>query len=143
MAHANGDADELTDSRWRATRRMATPNPTRRQTVRAVSTDPEPRYVLRLYVSGASIKSVAAIRNIWYICQASLPNQYTLEVIDIYQQPERAVRDQVVAAPMLVKERPLPRRQVVGTLSNTPQVMRILGLSMPDVERANGSPERG
>jgi circadian clock protein KaiB len=49
--------------------------------------------------------------------------------VDIYQQPERAVRDQVVAAPMLVKERPLPRRQVIGTLSNMQRVMRILGLS--------------
>ena len=122
---------------------MATPDTTLRQIERAVSSDSEPRYVLRLYVSGASIKSLAAIRNIWYICQASLPNRYTLEVVDIYQQPERAVRDQVVAAPMLVKERPLPRRQVIGTLSNTPKVMRILGLSMPDVERANDSPEQG
>ena len=122
---------------------MATPDRPRRQIELSVSSDSEPRYVLRLYVSGASIKSLAAIRNIWYICQASLPNRYTLEVVDIYQQPERAVRDQVVAAPMLVKERPLPRRRVVGTLSNTPQVMRILGLTTPDVERANGSRERG
>jgi circadian clock protein KaiB len=122
---------------------MATPDTTLRQIERAVSSDSEPRYVLRLYVSGASIKSLAAIRNIWYICQSSLPNRYTLEVVDIYQQPERAVRDQVVAAPMLVKERPLPRRQVIGTLSNTPKVMRILGLSTPDVDRANDSLEQG
>jgi hypothetical protein len=44
---------------------------------------------------------------------------------------------------MLVKERPLPRRQVIGTLSNMQRVMRILGLSTPDVERANSAPERG
>ena len=122
---------------------MATPDITRRHVERAASSDTEPRYVLRLYVSGASIKSLAAIRNIWYICQASLPNRYTLEVVDVYQQPERAARDQVVAAPMLIKERPLPRRRVIGTLSNTPQVMRILGLSTPDVERATCAPERG
>jgi circadian clock protein KaiB len=121
---------------------MATPHTIRRQIERTVSSHDEPRYVLRLYVSGASIKSLAAIRNIKNICERSLPSRYTLEVVDIYQQPERAVRDQVVAAPMLVKERPLPRRRVVGALSNTPQVMRILGLSMPDVERANGAPER-
>lgn len=122
---------------------MATPDPNRPQIERPVSSHSEPRYVLRLYVSGASIKSLAAIRNIRNICQANLSGRYTLEVVDIYQQPERAVRDQVVAAPMLVKERPLPRRQVIGTLSNMQRVMRILGLSTPDVERANGAPERG
>jgi circadian clock protein KaiB len=122
---------------------MATPDPNRPQIDRSVSSHSEPRYVLRLYVSGASIKSLAAIRNIRNICQANLSSRYTLEVVDIYQQPERAVRDQVVAAPMLVKERPLPRRQVIGTLSNMQRVMRILGLSTPDVERANGAPERG
>lgn len=121
---------------------MATPDTTRRQIERTVSSHAEPRYELRLYVSGASINSLAAIQNIRNICERSLPSRYTLEVVDIYQQPERAVRDQVVAAPMLVKERPLPRRRVIGALSNTPQVMRILGLSMPDVERANGAPER-
>ncbi len=122
---------------------MATPDPNRPQIERPVSSHSEPRYVLRLYVSGASIKSLAAIRNIRNICQANLSGRYTLEVVDIYQQPERAVRDQVVAAPMLVKERPLPRRQVIGTLSNMQRVMRILGLSTPDVERANSAPERG
>jgi circadian clock protein KaiB len=122
---------------------MATPYPNRPQIERPVSSHSEPRYVLRLYVSGASIKSLAAIRNIRNICQANLSGRYTLEVVDIYQQPERAVRDHVVAAPMLVKERPLPRRQVIGTLSNMQRVMRILGLSTPDVERANGAPERG
>ncbi len=122
---------------------MATPDPNRPQIERPVSSHSEPRYVLRLYVSGASIKSLAAIRNIRNICQANLSSRYTLEVVDIYQQPERAVRDHVVAAPMLVKERPLPRRQVIGTLSNMQRVMRILGLSTPDVERANSAPERG
>ena len=122
---------------------MATPDTNRPQIERAVSSHSEPRYVLRLYVSGASIKSLAAIRNIRNICQANLSGRYTLEVVDIYQQPERAVRDQVVAAPMLVKERPLPRRQVIGTLSTMQRVMRILGLSTPDVERANGALERG
>jgi len=121
---------------------MATPDTTRGQIEGAVSSHSEPRYVLRLYVSGASIKSLAAIRNTRNFCEAYLSSGYSLEVVDIFQQPERAVRDQVVAAPMLVKERPLPGRRVIGTISNPQRVMRILGLSTPDVERAPGAPER-
>lgn len=86
-------------------------------------------YVLRLYVSGASPKSLQAIRNIKDICERYLAGGYELEIVDIYQRPERAGRDQVAAAPMLVKQSPLPWRRLIGTLSNTKQVLRALGLS--------------
>jgi circadian clock protein KaiB len=54
-------------------------------------------FVLRLYVSGASPKSVEAIKNVKTICDEHLAGRYQLDVVDIYQQPDRAARDQIVA----------------------------------------------
>jgi circadian clock protein KaiB len=101
---------------------------------RALSEQADQVYVFRLYVSGASPKSLEAIRNIKSICDGNLAGKYELEVVDIYQRPDRAARDQVVAAPVLVKHLPLPLRRLIGTLSNTGQVLRALGLQREDVE---------
>jgi circadian clock protein KaiB len=100
-------------------------------------------YVLRLYVSGASAKSLEAIKNVKNICNRNLADRYELEVVDIYQQPARAARDGVVAVPMLVKQMPLPLRRLIGTLSNTRQVLESLGLMRSEVDLADGSQERG
>jgi circadian clock protein KaiB len=109
---------------------------------RALSDRTPQVYVLRLYVCGASLKSLEAIRNIKNACDQNLDGRYELEVIDIYQQPARAARDQVVAAPMLVKQLPLPLRRLIGDLSNTRQVSQSLGLVTADVERASNRQER-
>jgi circadian clock protein KaiB len=85
-------------------------------------------FVLRLYVSGASPKSLEAIKNVKAICDYHLAGRYQLDVVDIYQQPDRAARDQIVAVPMLVIQLPLPVRRLIGTLSNTAHVLQIFGL---------------
>jgi len=110
---------------------------------RALSARAAQVYVLRLYVGGASPKFLEAIRNIKSICDENLAGRHQLEVVDIYQQPERAALDQVVAAPMLVKQLPLPLRRLIGTLWNTRQVLRTLGLIRAEVERADRGQERG
>jgi circadian clock protein KaiB len=93
----------------------------------------EQPYILRLYVSGPSPKSRAAITNIRTVCEQYLPARYKLEVIDIYQQPRRALEAQVVAVPTLIKMSPLPVRRLVGDLSNTSQLLRRLGLKEDDL----------
>ncbi len=87
-------------------------------------------YVLRLYVSGASPRSTEAITRIKEICEEYLPNQYDLEVIDIYKQPELAAQDQIIAAPTLVKESPGKLRRMIGNLTNTKLILQRLGLSV-------------
>jgi circadian clock protein KaiB len=72
---------------------------------------------LRLYVAGATTRSRAAIRRVYQICEAELRDRYRLEVIDVYQQPELAIKNQIIATPTLVKERPLPTRRFVGSLA--------------------------
>ncbi len=86
------------------------------------------KFVLRLYVTGMTPRSAAAIARIKAICEEHLVGRYELEVIDIYQQPALAKGDQIIAAPTLIKKLPLPLRRLVGDLSNKDRVL--LGLDL-------------
>lgn len=95
---------------------------------------PEPasaggRYVLRLYVAGMTSRSRRAIENLRRICDGPLAGRVDLETVDIYQQPHLAELHQVVAAPTLLRLEPLPRRRLVGDLSDEARVLR--GLDLP------------
>lgn len=85
-------------------------------------------YVLRLYVSGATPKSVRAIQNIKRLCETMLKDRYDLEIIDVYQHPAQVAKDQVVAAPTLIRELPAPVRKLIGDLSSEKDVL--LGLDL-------------
>jgi circadian clock protein KaiB len=80
-------------------------------------------YVLRLYVTGQTPRSVTAIENMRRICAEHLAEHYTLEVIDIYQHPEACQEQQIIAAPTLIKVLPHPLRRIIGDLSNTDKVL--------------------
>jgi circadian clock protein KaiB len=88
------------------------------------------RYVLRLYVSGSTQLSIRAITNLKAICELHLRGRYDLIVVDLYEQMERAQSDQIVVAPTLVRESPLPVRRMIGDLSSTARVLAILGLPL-------------
>lgn len=96
--------------------------PSRRPTVR---TGP---HQLRLYVAGSSPRSLRAVQNVKRICEAELAGKYSLEVVDIYQEPRRATEDQVVAIPTLIKQAPGVIRRLIGDLSDTSVLRRGLGL---------------
>ena len=89
---------------------------------------PQKKYVFRLYVAGTTPQSVRAVENIRKICEKQLHGHYRLEVIDLYQQPEKARSEQIVAAPTLVKQLPLPVRRILGDMSKTERVLIGLGL---------------
>ena len=81
------------------------------------------KYVLRLYVSGSTLKSSRAVENIKRVCEQHLKNRYDLEVIDIYQQAKLARDEQIVAVPTLIKRLPLPLRRLIGDMSNQEKVL--------------------
>ncbi|MBV9962488.1 MAG: circadian clock KaiB family protein [Parafilimonas sp.] len=91
--------------------------------------DNEEKLELRLYVSGMSARSMEAIENIRKLCDEYLNNKVELEIIDIYKYPELAAQQQVVFCPSLIKTYPLPKKILVGTLSNSEKVMNALGIS--------------
>jgi circadian clock protein KaiB len=86
------------------------------------------KYVLRLYVTGMTPKSINAIENIRKICEENLQGRYDLEVIDIYQQPEYAKKEEILAAPTLIKKLPLPLRKFIGDMSNQEKIL--IGLDL-------------
>ena len=87
-------------------------------------------YILRLFITGATPNSVRAITNIKQICEQHLKENYTLEIIDVYQQAEIAAQEQLIALPLLIKKWPLPERRMIGDLSNTEKVLKGLGLEL-------------
>jgi circadian clock protein KaiB len=91
----------------------------------------EADYLLHLYITGATPNSMRAVRNIKDICEQHLAGRYELLIIDIYQQPHLASEQQIIAAPTLLRLRPLPRRQLVGDLSNREAVLISLGIPRP------------
>jgi len=89
---------------------------------------------LRLYVAGATPKSVAAFRNLEQLCEENLSGRYRIEVIDLMKYPELAQGDQILAVPTLVRKRPVPVRKIIGTLSNSERVCGGL-----DFAKSNGN----
>jgi circadian clock protein KaiB len=86
------------------------------------------KYVLCLFVTGATPNSIRAITNIKEICEVHLKGNYNLEIIDVYQQADIAKREQLVALPMLLRKQPLPEKRLIGDLSDTAKVLNALGL---------------
>lgn len=82
-----------------------------------------PKYLLRLYVTGTTSKSVRAIQNVRRICEAHLQGRYELEVIDLYKNLPLARGDQIVAAPTLIKRLPAPLRKLIGDMSDEQRVL--------------------
>jgi circadian clock protein KaiB len=76
------------------------------------------KYVLRLYVAGATSRSREAILRARKLCEVEFAGNFDLEVIDVYQQPILARDGQIVATPTLVREFPRPVRRLIGDLTN-------------------------
>ena len=85
-------------------------------------------YVLRLYVTGATPASTRAITNLKDLCEKHLKGRFDLEVIDIFQRPELAQGEQIVATPTLIKKLPAPLRRFIGDLEGLEG--KLLGLDV-------------
>lgn len=90
------------------------------------------KYLLRLFVTGITPQSSRAIANLKKICDERLKGMYDLEVIDLYQQPELAKEEQIIAAPTLVKKLPLPLRKIIGDMSDVDKL--IIGLNLKEIK---------
>jgi len=107
----------------------------KRLTTKIDLTMPESRkekYILRLYITGSTSRSVLALTNLKKICEEYLEGRYELEVIDLYQIPSLAKDEQIIAAPTLIKKLPLPFRRIIGDMSNIEKVL--LGLDLKKVK---------
>ena len=103
----------------------------------AQSTSNGEGYVLRLYVAGMTPRSIQAMETIKRVCEQHLHGRYSLEVIDIYQQPMVAKADQIIAAPTLIRMLPEPLRRLIGDMSDEQRVL--VGLDLQPFGRADES----
>ncbi len=90
------------------------------------------KWVLRLYVAGQTLKTVTVLRNLQRICDERLKGQYSLEVIDLAQNPQLARDHQILAIPTLVRKLPKPMRRIIGDLSDVERVL--IGLDVIGVD---------
>jgi circadian clock protein KaiB len=81
------------------------------------------KWELRLYVAGATARSVAAFENLKRICEEHLCGKYSIEIVDLLENPKLARGDQILAIPTLVRKLPEPVRKIIGDLSNTERVL--------------------
>jgi len=81
------------------------------------------KYILRLYVTGMTARAARTIETLRNFCEKHLAGRYELQVVDIYQQPELARTEQIVAVPTLIKKLPLPLRRLIGDMSDEARVL--------------------
>jgi len=86
------------------------------------------KYAFILFVSGMSVKSGHAIENLRNICDTYLSGNFDLQIIDITTDRQSAVDYQIIAIPTLIKTGPGQPRILLGDLSDTEKVLRILDI---------------
>lgn len=101
---------------------------------KALAARPTGKYILRLYVAGASERSRRAVLRTRQLCETELKGNCELEVIDVYQQPILARDGQIIATPTLVREFPRPVRRLIGNLTNVANLF--VGLDLDTKSKA-------
>ncbi len=85
--------------------------------------------ILKLYITGMSENSLAAVENITEICGHCPKGFVDLEIIDIYKNPSVAEEQSIVFSPSLIRQFPLPKKTLIGNLSDTKKVTLGLGIA--------------
>ncbi|MEP6668575.1 MAG: circadian clock KaiB family protein [Chthoniobacter sp.] len=89
---------------------------------------PKGAYVFRLYLADGAPNSVRALANLYAICRRHFPESHRIEIIDVLQEPLRALEEGILVTPTMVKVSPEPELQIIGNLSDEEEVLRALGL---------------
>ncbi|MGF1479160.1 MAG: circadian clock KaiB family protein [Cyanophyceae cyanobacterium] len=95
------------------------------------------QYLLKLYVTGNTLRSQRAIANLNRFCEQELPGQHTITIIDVLKTPKVAEEEKILITPTLVKEQPLPCERIIGDLSDTEVIL--FALNIPSKSQAQGS----
>lgn len=85
---------------------------------------------IRLYVVTGQVHSTKAAHNLESALKASGVG-YDLEILDVFEDADRARTDEVLVAPTVIRLNPLPRRRLTGALQDRDAICRVLGLPFP------------
>lgn len=85
-------------------------------------------YKFKLYIAGDAPNSLQALANISTLCREHLPSRFSIEIVDVIREPNRALSDGILLTPTLVKCSPSPTCKIVGNLGNFETVLHAIGL---------------
>ena len=85
--------------------------------------------ILKLFISGMSVRSIAAIENVRNMIDTHSGSKFELEIIDISKMPDKAVEFQIFAVPALIRVNPQPKRTFIGDLKDTKKISEILDIN--------------
>jgi len=87
------------------------------------------QFKFRLYVAGDAHNSAQAVANLTALCRAYLRDRHSIEVVNVFREPKRALADRILMTPTLIKLAPSPApRRIVGTLSQTQPLLQAMGM---------------
>lgn len=90
------------------------------------------KYLVKLYVTGQTQRSLQAMENLRRLCEQELRGEYQMVIIDVLERPQLAEDEKILATPTVVKELPQPMRRIIGDLSDSERVL--LGLDIRPTE---------
>ena len=90
-------------------------------------------YKFRLYIAGDSANSLQALTNLRQLCRSHLAGHFSIEIVDVFREPGRALNDGIFMTPTLLRLEPLPLQVIAGTLSDTATLMQTLDLQQSDM----------
>lgn len=85
-------------------------------------------FAFELFIAGDAPNSAQAMSNLRALCALRIPNRYTIAVIDVFQDPARALEEKIFMTPTLLRTSPGPKRRIVGTLTHANDVADTLGM---------------
>ncbi|MGH7618820.1 MAG: circadian clock KaiB family protein [Gemmatimonadaceae bacterium] len=81
------------------------------------------RLVLKLFICGASPRAETAVANLRRLCENEIAGEYSLEIVDVLEQPDLAEDAKILATPTLIKLLPPPLRRIIGDLSDKDKLL--------------------
>ena len=86
-------------------------------------------YVLRLFVAEDEPNSMQAKKNLKRICRDHLKGDCEVEIIDVLEDFEAALKNNVLVTPALIVDAPSPSLTIVGNLSDTQNILSALRIT--------------
>jgi len=83
-----------------------------------------------LYVVGETPKAKLTYSNLKRLCDEYLPDRCKITIHDIAKNPKLARANEITAIPTIVRKTPLPRRVLIGDLSNSERAISRLELKI-------------
>ena len=82
----------------------------------------------RLFIAGSSPRSARARANLVRVCDETVPDDYSIDVVDVLEQPDLAEEFSVLATPLVVRLAPPPSRRAVGDFTDLQRLAAAMDL---------------